>query len=534
MPSRPPRPSPGLLLAGIPFRALVLASLWTLAAAGPAPPVAAAQALPADPAADLAARIQAFIQAPRFQASVWGIQVVSLDTGRVLFQHDAGKYFLPASNAKLFTAAMALQELGPELRIRTSLYAAAPPGADGTLAGDLVLYGRGDPTLQRPWDGGPAQADPFEALALQLQARGVRRIQGDLVGDDSYFDAPPYGSGWEVEDLSFAYGAEPTALAVHGNVVDLWVYPGLEPGRPCFLFAQPGHGLFAFQNQTRTAPTGMGTRVRADRAPGEQAIRVTGTLAAGSAPVRLTVTVRDSALLAARLLERALARQGIQVRGQARAVHAQDRAVPLDPAGLAELGHLDSPPLEEIVRLMLKRSDNLYAQLVLLHAGARSAAPGAGDTARRALAVLDGWMARAGLAPGDAVLEDGAGLSRRNLVKPAAIVKLLAYMDRQPEAGPFRAALSLAGVDGTLRARMDGTPAQGSLGAKTGTLRHTFNLSGYVTAAGGERLAFSLMLNNYLPAPRTVPRAELDALGAILAAYPGREPGRNPGGFQGD
>jgi D-alanyl-D-alanine carboxypeptidase/D-alanyl-D-alanine-endopeptidase (penicillin-binding protein 4) len=497
---------------------------WLLVAAllggGAAPgPAQGAAGVAAEPGKALGARIRAFLQAPRFAAARWGIQVLDLDTGRVLFDQDAGKYFLPASDTKLFTAAMALQELGPDLRIRTSLYASARPGGDGALAGDLVLYGRGDPSLMAPWRGGPYRPDPMERLAEQLQAQGVRSIRGDLVGDDSCFTAPPYGPGADWADLRFPYGAEPTALAVHHNWVDLWVYPGPAPGTPCFLFAQPGHGLVALRNDTRTAAPGAGQGVRADRAPGEAAVRVTGSLAAGAGPVRLAVTIRDSALFAARLLERALARHGIRLEGRVRSRHAQDRGTPLRPDQMVELGHLESPPLGTILKDMLKDSDNLSAQLVLLQAGARAGAAVAGDTARRGLAVLDAWMARAGLRPGDAVLEEGAGLSRRNLVQPRAIVQLLAYMDRQPAGAAFRAALPLAGVDGTLRERLGGTAAAGILNAKTGTLRDTYALSGY-----SGRLAFALLLNNYPPDPAAgapPPQADLDALAAMVAEASG-------------
>ena len=482
------------------IRSLLLALLLV---PGPCPPC-----LADDPAPALAAGIRRIIEAPRSAAAAWGIKVVSLDSGRVLFEHNAGKYFVPASNTKLFTAAMALQELGPELRIRTSLYGPARPGADGALAGDLVLYGRGDPTLMRPWDGGPFRPDPMEALARQLQDQGVRTVRGDLVGDDSAFGAPPYGPGWEVEDLRFAYGAEPTALAVHHNAVDLWVYPAPVPGRPCWLFAQPGQGLFSFSNGTRTCAPGAEQPVRADRPPGESTIRVTGSLAPGSAPVRLSVPVRDSALWAARLLERALARHGIQVTGQVRSRHFPERQA-LPPA---ELAHLESPPLLEILQQMMKQSNNLAAQLISLQADRLS--PG-----RPAMA---GWLERAGFPPGSALLEEGAGLSRRNLLTPDAIIRLLAFMDRRPEGAAFRSLLPIAGVDGTLRRRMEGTAAQGNLRAKTGTLRYTHALSGYVTGAGGERLAFAILRNNYhfIPAPgqpADPPQADLDAIAELLA-----------------
>ena len=583
---RHPSGRPATLRLGALWLALLLSAPGL---AGPAPlpaplPPAAAPVPATAQAAALAERIRRVLDAPRFQAASWGVEVLSLDSGQVLFARNPRQAFLPASNAKLFTVAMALQELGPERRLRTSLYAAARPGPDGVLAGDLVLYGRGDPTLMRPWTGGPARPDPMEDLVRQLQAQGVRSIQGDLVGDDSYFDAPPYAPGWAWEDLRFAYGAEPTALTIHHNLVDLWVYPAPVAGRPCFLFAQPGHGLFSFRNDTRTRPAGAAQGVRADRAPGESTIRVTGSLAPGAAPVRLTVTIRDGALFAANLLERALARHGIPVRGRVRSVHAGDppegpeapgtpkavagpkaqgaqsdqaatgdRSASSDPAahgdqtassdqpasdnraamdaaasaparpGRVELGHLDSPPLRSLVRDLMKDSLNPYAQLLLLQAGGlRPDFPG--DSVQRGLAVLADWMAKAGLDPGSVQLEDGAGGSRRNLVQPDAIVRLLAHMDGQPEAAAFRDSLPVAGVDGTLRLRMGGTAAQGNLRAKTGTLRGTHALSGYVTSAGGERLAFAILLNNDPDGSgQRGPSAQagLDAVAELLAQDPG-------------
>lgn len=506
------------------FHPLISAAALCALLAGLAPgPGSAAQA-PASvaapvPEAGLAARIQAFIEAPRFAAATWGIQVADLDTGRVVFAHNTGKYFIPASTTKLFTAALALERLGPGRRLRTSLYAAGRPGPDGVLAGDLVLFGRGDPALASPGTGSPFREDPLEAMAARLEALGVRTVQGDLVGDDSFFAGPPYGPGWEWEDLGHAYGAEPTALTVHHGTVDLWAYPAPAPGRPCFLFAQPGHGLFAFDNRTCTGPA---RPVRAERRPGEETIRVTGALPPGAAPVRLAAPVRDSARFAAQLLARALARHGIRVLGRVRAVHAQDRPAPLDPAGLTELAWVEGPPVGDLVHDLLKRSDNLYAQLLFLQAGAAAAGPASqapvADHAQRGAAAMAAWLAEAGLGPEDATLEDGAGLSRRNLVTPAGLVKLLAHMDRRDTGAAFRDGLPVAGVDGTLRLRLAGTPAQGNLRAKTGTLRWTRTLAGYVTRSGTGRLAFALMLNSYRPAPgASAGEADLDALAALIA-----------------
>ena len=361
------------------------------------------------------------------------------------------------------------------------------------LPGDLVLFGRGDPTLMRPWTGGPYQPDPLEALARQLQDQGVRASRATwwaTTASSPSRPTAPAGNG----RTSVRVRGRATALAIHHNVVDLWVYPAPAAGAPCWIFAQPGHGLFDFINATMTRPSPAKPGIRANRLPGEATIRVTGSLAPGADPVRLTVPVRDSALWAARLLERALARHGIQVLGKAGPGTTRTGRPPgAGPAG--GTGHLESPPHpgdpagpgQELRQPVMPR----------WCCSRRGPGVPAGPHHPEGLLAMAAWMARAGLAPGDAVLEEGSGLSRKNLLKPDGIIQLLAYMDRQPEAAAFRSLLPVAGVDGTLRLRLEGTAAQGNLAAKTGTLRNTNALSGYVTGAGGERLAFAILRNNY-------------------------------------
>ena len=470
----------------------------------------AAQAwgLPA-PSADaaLANRIEAIISAPRFDAAVWGIKVVSLDRGRTLYEHNAGKLFTPASDAKLFTAALALRQPGPDFRIRTSLYGETAPDPRGLLHGDLILFGRGDPTILARGKGGP---DPLEALASQAWDAGVRAVAGDLLGDDSFFALPPFGSGWECEDLAFGYGAEPTALGIHDNTVDIRVYPGASAGMACFLFPMPGLGLFSFINHTTSATPGGG--IQASHSLGDSAILVTGALPPGGEPVQVTVPVHEPALLFAQLLRRALLRRGIQVSGSVRAVHFQGRPAPLDTRRLVELGHLESPPLADILRTTLKESNNLNAELLLLQAGAVA---GGANTEKAGLAALDAFLSTAGIQPGEVLLEEGSGLSRKDLVTPAALVRLLVYLSG-PGAAAFQVLLPVAGVDVTLRSRMGGTRAEGNLRAKTGTMRYTYSLSGYLSTVSGERLAFSILLNNYRRDPKD-PAAQ-DAIDAIAVS----------------
>ena len=463
---------------------------------------------------ETAAALEARLSEPRFAGAQWGVKVVSLDSGQTLFEHQAGKLFTPASNTKLFTTALALRQLGSGFTIRTSLYGQHRPGADGVLRGDLVLYGRGDPSIMGRGRGGP---DPLASLAEQLWAAGVRAVEGDLLGDDRFFAMPPYGAGWECEDLPYAYGAEPSALCIHDNVVDLRIYPAPGAGGGCLVFPVPGFGVVDLDNRTTTQAGAGGVRV--DRDLGERRFHVTGALPPGGEPAQVVATVHDPALFFAQLLRRALLRQGITVGGTARAVHAPQAPEPLDPAGLTELAHLNSPPLAALVRATLKHSLNLDAELLLLQAGAARPGPGP-NTEARGVAALKAFLAGAGLKPDQVLLEEGSGLSRANLVTPAAVVDLLVHMARSPEAAAFMDALPVAGVDGTLQNRLEGPRALGRIRAKTGTLRYTSSLSGYGTTAGGERLAFALLLNNYRrDAEGPSAQAELDAVAASLLAF---------------
>jgi len=442
-------------------------------------------------APDLPARLQALAQAPALARAHLGVHVVSLDTGRTLYAQDAGKWFVPASCAKLLTCASALVTLGPETRLRTSVSAGARPGPDGTLRGDLFLVGRGDPMLMARWRGEAPDPDPLEALADQVAAAGVKRVAGDVVGDGRFFRTRPWGSGWEAQDRAFAFGADVSALTVHENVADLRIYPGTAPGAPCFLFPQPGLGLLPLANRTSTGP---GPEI--DLAWEGDTMVVTGALPPGAPPLALAVPVRNPEAFAARLLRRALERRGIQVGGSARAAREAD------PAPGTELAFLESRPVKALVRETLKHSVNLHAQMLLLQQG-RSEKAG--------LASLGAFLASAGIRQG-VQLEEGSGLSRKDLVTPEALTALLVHMDRRPEGIPFREALPLAGIDGTLRRRMAGTAAVGAVAAKTGTLRHVHALAGYATTRKGERLAFALLLNG------AVEPGGLEALEAFAVA----------------
>jgi serine-type D-Ala-D-Ala carboxypeptidase/endopeptidase (penicillin-binding protein 4) len=526
----------------------------------------------------LAARLSAHISQPRFAPAAWGVKVVSLDSGKTLFEHNPQKYFNPASNAKLYTAALALDRLGADYRIRTSLYSTARPDSSGTLKGDLIVYGRGDPTMAASLNGGD-YFKPLEPLVNNLVSAGVRRIEGDLVGDESYFATPAIGAGWEWDDLQEYYGAEVSALTLNDNALDLFVKPAERVGVPCRITTGPATAWVTIINRTETAPKTGEARIVVYRPVGENIIYVSGRLPLGGRDYRGSVAVHNPAGLFVALLKEALLRRGIAVTGRTRTMDWKFREVtPVDWTKLIELGFVESLPLRDILRETLKPSQNLYAQLLLLQVGAvrqeremgrggegekekgREGEKGSkGEGTSRTVSVapspprplapssegphltteemgveaMNDFLAAAGVKKGEVLLEEGSGLSRRDIITPNATVALLAHMHRHRFADDYRNGLPVAGVDGTLQNRMKGTAAAGNARAKTGSLRYVYALSGYVTTAAGERLAFSIMLNNYYNTERAnatanssqripSPREDLDGIVVMLAGFSGR------------
>jgi D-alanyl-D-alanine carboxypeptidase/D-alanyl-D-alanine-endopeptidase (penicillin-binding protein 4) len=463
----------------------------------------------------LRAALAAHLEQERFAAATWGVKIISLDSGLTIFERDAHKLLKPASNAKLFTGALALDCLGPDYRIRTSLYSAARPEKSGTLRGDLIVYGRGDPSFAERFNNGD-YSRILQPMVEAIAASGIKQVKGDLVGDESYFRGPPFGTQWTWDDLQHYYGAESSALTVQDNVVDLIFQPGSRVGLPCRILTLPETDYLSFRNRMLTMENGTRRRVSIYRPVGENVVHVSGWMPLNGSNHLDAVSVHRPALWFVTLLKEALAKRGILVKGKLRTADWLEReAKPIDRGMLVELGAASSPPLSEIVTKMMKPSQNLYAQLLLLQVGARNAQTNAPwqSTEDAGLAELARFLDQAGIDRKSVLLEEGSGLSRGALVTPDAIVALLKFMAGHRHADRFRESLPIAGVDGTLRNRMKRTPAAGNVRAKTGTLRYVNTLSGYVTTKSGERLVFSLMLNNY---DGEEARAALDDMTAML------------------
>ena len=483
-----------------------------------AQPVAAPQTLE-----ELRARIQERFAQPPFAASHLAAKIVSLDTGRTLFEQNASKWLQPASNMKLYTVAAALDRLSPDYRFTTSVYAPARPDAAGTVRGDLIVYGRGDPTFAIRFTGGTTDYyQSMDELAARVVAAGVRRVEGDLIGDESYFAGGPLPPGWEWDDLQWYYGAEVSALSVNDNAVDIIVKPGLRAGDPCGITVGPLTPHVTIVDRTVTGPRGSTRQLSINRPLGSNVIEVGGSMPLDAAQFTASVAVTRPAMLFAAMLRTALERQGVKITGPTRTIDARARiAAPLPIGSLIEVANRQSPPLGIIAAQILKPSQNLYTELVLRALGKMAGADPTLASDEAGIEAVRIFLTGAGIDQNSVVMIDGSGLSRGNLVTADATLNLLTFMSRHRYANAFRDALPIAGVDGTLRTRMRNTTAAGNARAKTGTLSTSTTLSGYVTSAAGERLAFSLMVNN--PPRETDPRtAFTDAITVLLASFAGR------------
>lgn len=480
---------------------------------------AAAPSLPgATTPVGLAAQIDARIDQPRFAAAAWGIAVVSLDSGRTLYSHDADRLLQPASTAKLFSAAVSLSTLGPNYRMPTRLLAGGKI-AKGRLEGPLVLYGSGDPTL-----GVAASADWADRLASQAAARGLRFVHGELIADDTWFAGPAHGSGWEAEDLQSWFAVPSSALSVDENIARVRVTPAAIVGQQATITTQPQNVLPKIEGQLLTSARRSADNINLYRGPGDDSLHAFGSVAAGGQPRDFKLAMIDPAKVAGRQLRDALKSHGIRVTGKLHVVHWPEvNPVPSDQAQL--LGEVLSPPLSEILEQGLKRSQNLYLQNLLLNVGATQPPPtyaGFVSTEQRGIEALHRLLGQVGIPLSASHIDEGTGLSRRDLVTPDAVVRLLAYLAAQPYADMLRNALPIAGVDGTLIGHMRRTAAENNVHAKTGSMRYVHCLAGYVTSAAGERLAFAIMLNNY-DRPDNAPRtsSDVDAIAVLLANYRG-------------
>jgi len=484
--------------------------------------------------AELQSRIAALLDDPKFAAARWGV-LIKAGRDKIVFERDADKSFMPASNMKLYTTAAALDAFGPEFKIRTSVYAARPVSKGGSLRGDLILYGRGDPNLSPRFDGDisekyndlkSAEKIPaVEQLADQIKAKGIKIVTGKLIGDDSFFAGDLIGPGWEWDDLQFYYGAEVSALTANDNCVSFTVTPATKAGAPPTITVEPQTAYVKIINNAKTADSGR-TRIGVDRPLDSNTVEFFGTIPRTAQKYEVNIAIHDPARYAATLLKEALARRGVRVLGKIERMDALARvASPFDESKLTEVASVESQPLSELIKVVNKPSQNLHAELLLRQLGA-GGTHDLDDYGRPRPTITRGnearrqFLQRAGVDVAPLSLRDGSGLARQDLVTPRATVRLLEFMLTHTHANVFRESLTVAGVDGTLERRMRDTAAASNFRGKTGSLTAVNALSGYVTTKRGQVVIVSMMGNNYNGPGRDV-SGVMDRISVMLAEFEG-------------
>lgn len=470
---------------------------------------------------ELGGKIDRAIDESKFASARWGVYVMSLRDGRTIYARNADKPITPASNMKVYTTAVALDLLGADYRWRTSVYATAATEANGTINGDLVLYGRGAPDFASETKRGRTAS--LGQLADDLYDRGVRRVRGNVIGDESYFRGEALGDGWLWNDVQWYFGAEISALSINGNETMLTVTPGSKAGDAVGVRFDIPTDYFHVRNDANTLERGTPTTLGITRGLSDNEFRIWGDFPAGGRGFSARLSAHRPALWAATLFRDALKARGITVEGEALLRDARanlDEHFDLQSA--VELTSIKSRTLAEVVRATNKESINLNAELILRTLGKErgSLAPDPqrmrirGDDEAGA-AVLRMWIERAGISTEGLSLHDGSGLSRLDLVTPEVTARLLAAIAKTSSASVFRDSLPVAGRDGTLSGRL--RSQAGRIQAKTGTLTYNNSLSGYAVTEDGEPMVFSIICNNETAEGSSTP--VIDEIASLIASY---------------
>ena len=428
-----------------------------------------------------------------FNAQV-GVYIESVDRGECLFAHNEHKLFISASNMKIFTTAVALLQFGPQFRYKTRIYHSNSI-KNGILDGDLIVRGSGDPTIAPRFSKSDSR-HYFRAWADSLHAKGIKQIKGDLIGDESYFQTDPLGYGWSWDDEPFWYSAQISALSLNDNCVDVTVIANDKVGEAPEVILSPPTSYFTIDNSAITTEADSIRTLFITRSRLQNKLLIKNEIPKNKPRYHESISVENPARFFIHILREVLEEEGIKVSGSIRTVKSK-HAFKYNQLSLL-LTH-QSPPLTEIIRAVNKRSQNLYAEQLLITIAAEY---GKNATAAEGVRVVKNRLAGMGISDNEFLMHDGSGLSRINLISPNSVGLLLRYMAKHKYFPYFYESLPIAGIDGTLRRRMNSSSAENNVRAKTGYVGHVRNLSGYVESEGGERFLFSILVNNYLhPTP---------------------------------
>ena len=472
---------------------------------------ALAAGAPAGPLDDIQDKIAKFLKRPGIRSADWGIEIVDPVDDKVLLSVNADKTFLPASVVKVVTTATALQKLGPEFKFRTGVYTNGNILPDGTLEGDVILVGRGDPNLIDPT--GDLLAKPvLVQFREQLQSMGIKRIKGDVVGDDSYFDFNKHGKGWTALDLKSRYGAPISALSMNDNVFWIHARPTTYNKR-VVVSLEPQSSYFHIRNLGITGSKKSRRTMHARLVPGTRTIVVSGVLPPRRGFAQHIILDKPAEAVAG-IFKTQLEDNGVKVDGDIQVMHRGD--MPEEARkNWKLLAEHESAPLVRSLEVINKKSNNLHAEMLLRTLGAELRGNG---TDEAGLQVVKEFLVESGIESSRISFSDGSGLSRDNIVTPRFQTALLLYLSSRPHFELFVNTLAVSGTDGTLRRRLGSQPLKGVIHAKTGTLNGVANLSGYMTTKSGRHLAFTIFANNFRTSVSRV-RKTIDEICALFVNF---------------
>ena len=427
---------------------------------------------------------------PNFNNSFWGVVIQSLVTGEYFYKNNEDKLLIPASNLKLFTTSSGLILLGPEYKYKTNVFSNGK--VDGNaLMGDLIIQGRGDPTISGRFSEGNIYKT-FEDWADSLLARGIDEIRGNIIGDDNLFDDKGLGNGWEWDYESSWFAAPSSALSFNDNCVDMTVVP-TEIGKPAKINMSPSTKYVILINNVKTVKNDSLTSIDYYRERGTNVITVSGTVKHNTDSFKLYVTVNNPTQYFVVVLKDVLEKKGISVKGYP--IDIDDLPEGVDYAKCNLMFSTSSVPLKDIIKVINKNSQNFYAEQLLKTIGLEKGNFGSVETGLKYERQV---LQEMGINPDNTSIVDGSGLSHSNLVTPKQIVSLLNYMYKSQYYVPFYNSLPIAGVDGSLANRMKKSKAEGKIRAKTGFIGGVRSLSGYAFTGDNEPVAFTLIANNFL------------------------------------
>jgi serine-type D-Ala-D-Ala carboxypeptidase/endopeptidase (penicillin-binding protein 4) len=429
-----------------------------------------------------------FFSDSRFFETQWGVAIVSLDHKEVLFAKNSQKLYIPASNDKIITAATALLRLGPDYRFKTRIFADGPI-VNGVLKGNLIIAGFGDPSSSYR----TGSKDPFIAFrdwAAKLKFHGIQAIEGKIIGDGAAFEETAYGQGWSWDDLIEGYAAPISALQFNENTITLEISPGQEPGSSAVIVTKPLANYPSIDSQVRSRSSEGSASIEVGQDRSSEILRIRGVVSMKNPPVLRSIAAQFPMRYYITALKQVLTEEGIVTTH----CKTEESREPL-PQSATLLWIHESLPLSELLPSIVKLSLNLACETLLRTVGMELRGEGSYTKGKE---VVEETLSDIGIAPDSYAYADASGLSRLNLVTADMMIRILTYMYPHKYFNHFYDALSIAGVDGTLKNRMTKTRAENNVHAKTGTLSHISAISGYVRTKDGEMLAFSLIANNFI------------------------------------